>query len=249
MTSTEKCAILIPNSPKGVIFVDFYGMQKLTLLDFPGRVACTLFTGGCNLRCPFCHNSGLISGLSAPEFSEETVLSFLSSRKGILDGVCVTGGEPLLHPGLGEFFAKVKGLGYDIKLDTNGCFPGALRKLLDAGLVDYVAMDVKNSPERYGETVGIPGFDLSPVRESVGLLMEGSVSYEFRTTVVRQLHTPADVEEIARWIAGARRYALQGFVDSGAVLSEGLSAWDKETMEMMAQRARQWVSETELRGI
>ena len=229
--------------------MDFHGLQKLTLLDFPGRVACTVFTGGCNLRCPFCHNAGLVTDPSAPEYPEETVFSYLASRKGILEGVCVTGGEPLLQPGLEEFLARVKDLGFAVKLDTNGCFPDRLKRIVEGGLADYVAMDVKNSPERYGETVGKPGFDLAPIRESISYIMEGKVPYEFRTTVVRQLHEIPDIESIARWISGAQHYALQGFVDSGAVLSGGLSAWDKQTMEQMAAVARQWVPNTEVRGV
>lgn len=228
--------------------MDFCGLQKLTLLDYPGRMACTLFTGGCNLRCPFCHNSGLVT---APEvlFPEEEVLEYLASRTSLLDGVCVSGGEPLLHPALGDFLAKVKNLGFSVKLDTNGCFPARLKELVSAGLVDYIAMDVKNRPEKYGQTVGLPSFDTAPIRESISYIMEGNVPYEFRTTVVRQLHTEEDISALAQWIEGAQKYALQSFVDSGAVLTDGLSAWDKETLYRMADRARRWVKNTEVRGI
>lgn len=228
--------------------MDFCGLQKLTLLDYPGRMACTLFTGGCNLRCPFCHNSGLVT---APEvlFPEEEVLEYLASRTSLLDGVCVSGGEPLLHPALGDFLAKVKNLGFSVKLDTNGCFPARLKELVSAGLVDYIAMDVKNRPEKYGKTVGLPSFDTAPIRESISYIMEGNVPYEFRTTVVRQLHTEEDIAALAQWIEGAKKYVLQSFVDSGAVLTDGLSAWDKETLYRMADRARQWVKNTEVRGV
>ena len=233
---------------KDVIGVDFCGLQKLTLLDFPGHMACTVFTGGCNLRCPFCHNGGLVL---SPEdlFSEEEVLSFLKTRKGILEGICVTGGEPLLHPELESFLIAVKELGYPVKLDTNGTFPQRLKEFVEKGLVDYVAMDVKNCREKYGQTVGLPEFDLTPVEESVSFLLKGTVPYEFRTTVVRELHTEEDIEALTQWIAGAQKYALQSFVDSGAVLSSGLSAWDKETLCRMAEIARKHLPNVELRGV
>jgi len=229
--------------------MEFCGLQKLTLLDYPGRVACTLFTGGCNFRCPFCHNGGLVTCAAQPLYSEAEILKFLSSRKGILDGVCVTGGEPLLQKDLGSFLAKVKDMGFSVKLDTNGSLPRLLRFLVEQGVVDYVAMDVKNRPEKYAATVGVPGFEIAPVRESISYIMEGNVPYEFRTTVVRQLHTPEDIAALTQWIRGAEKYALQSFVDSGAVLTEGLSAWDKETVYRMAEIAREAVPNTEVRGI
>lgn len=228
--------------------MDFCGLQKLTLLDYPGRTACTLFTGGCNLRCAFCHNGGLVD---APEamFSEEQILSFLSGRKKLLDGVCVTGGEPLLQSELKAFLYKVKDLGFSVKLDTNGCFPQRLKDLVRYGLVDYIAMDVKNSLANYPKTVGLPAFDVTPVCESISYIMEGNVPYEFRTTVVRELHGEDDIVSVAKLIAGAQKYALQSFVDSGAVLTQGLSAWDKETICRMADLAKPWVPNTEVRGI
>lgn len=229
--------------------MEFCGLQKLTLLDYPGRVACTLFTGGCNFRCPFCHNGGLVTCAAQPLYSEDEILKFLSSRKGILDGVCVTGGEPLLQKDLDSFLAKVKEMGFSVKLDTNGSFPHLLRPLVEQGLVDYVAMDVKNRPEKYAATVGVPGFEIAPIRESISYIMEGRIPYEFRTTVVRQLHTPEDIAALTQWIRGAEKYALQSFVDSGAVLTEGLSAWDKETVYRMAEIAREAVPNTEVRGI
>lgn len=227
-----------------------HGLQKMTLLDYPGRVACTLFTFGCNLRCPFCHNAGLVT---APDPSaaipEEEVLRFLSTRQGLLDGVCVTGGEPLLQPDIADFLAKVKALGFSVKLDTNGCYPQALRRVVEAGLVDYVAMDIKNSPAQYPVTVGLPTFDLAPVEESVRYLLEGHVDYEFRTTVVKELHTTDTVREAARWIAGASRYYLQAFVDSGNLIGQGLTAPDPEQLQQMAAAAREFVKETALRGV
>ena len=165
--------------------MDIQGLQKMTLLDYPGRVACTVFLGGCDLRCPFCHNGGLVLGPMPAELDSEELLAFLRKRRGLLDGVCVTGGEPLLRPDLPELLSQIKELGYPVKLDTNGGRPAQLRALAEAGLVDYVAMDVKNSPGRYGETAGVPGLDLAPFRESVSFLLQGTVDYEFRTTVVR----------------------------------------------------------------
>lgn len=240
--------ISAPNRKEGV-FTDFYGLQKLTLLDYPGRMACTVFTGGCNLRCPFCHNAALITDLPAPSVTGDEVLTFLSKRKGILDGICVTGGEPLLQKEMKDFLISVKQMGFAVKLDTNGFYPEALRELAQEGLLDYVAMDVKNCPEKYAETVGVPDPDLASVRESVSFLLQGTVPYEFRTTVVRELHDVQDIEAIGQWIEGASHYALQAFVDSGALLCGGLSAWDRETMEQMAAVARRFVPNTELRGI
>ena len=227
-----------------------YGLNKTTLLDYPGRVAATIFLGGCNFRCPFCQNSGLVLNPSSqPELSVEEVLSFLKKRRGILEGVCVTGGEPTLSPDLPEFLAEIRALGYPIKLDTNGSHPQLLARLWSLGLVDYAAMDIKNSPERYGETAGVPGLDLGPIRESVSWLLEGHVDYEFRTTVVRQFHDSASFRAIGPWISGARRYFLQAFIDRDTVLRPGLSAWSREEMEGFAALVRPWVPAVELRGI
>ena len=179
------------------------GLQKLSLLDFPGKVAATVFTGGCDLRCPFCHNALLVTRLAeTPEIPEQEVLDFLASRRGLLDGVVLTGGEPLLQPDAADFLRKVRELGFAVKLDTNGCDPARLAEILDRGLVDYVAMDVKNAPARYAETVGVPDFDLAPVEESIRLLRKSTVDYEFRTTLVRELHRPEDLDAIAAWLAG-----------------------------------------------
>ncbi len=227
-----------------------HGLQKMTLLDYPGRVACTLFTFGCNLRCPFCHNAGLVTDPDpSAAIDEQEVLRFLSNRQGLLDGVCITGGEPLLQPDIADFLRRVKALGYPVKLDTNGCYPQALRRVVQEGLVDYVAMDIKNSPSLYPTMVGLPGFDVTPVQESVRYLLEGHVEYEFRTTVVKEFHTVASIREAARWIAGAPRYYLQGFVDSGNLIGQGLTAPTPEEMEEMAAAAREFVKETALRGV
>ncbi len=228
-----------------------YGLQKVTLLDFPGEVACTVFTGGCDLRCPFCHNASLVLPEARPEaLDEEELFAFLRKRRGILDGVAVSGGEPLLHPDAADFLARIRELGYKIKLDTNGAFPERLRAVVEAGLVDRVAMDIKNAPEKYAATVGIPGFDLSPVRESAAFLMGGALPFEFRTTVVKPLHRREDFEAIGAWLRGDEPYYLQGFIDSGELLGgAGLAAWDKESMETFAETVRAYVPHTYLRGI
>ena len=212
------------------------GLQKLTLLDYPGKVACTVFTAGCNLRCPFCHNAGLV----LPErlyqdVTEDDVFAFLKKRTGILDGVAITGGEPLLHAEMPAFLRKVKSLGFLVKLDTNGSFPDRLEALIAEGLVDRVAMDIKNAPSLYAETAGIPGLDLTPFERSKNLLLSGTVDYEFRTTVVKGLHTKESLIEAARWIAGAKEYYLQQFKDSGDVIDiGGLSAYDEKEMHALA---------------
>ena len=224
------------------------GIQKLTLLDYPGKLACTLFAPGCNFRCPFCHNASLVLD-PAEELDLEETLAFLQKRRGVLEGVCLTGGEPLLQPGVEGFLAKIKELGYAVKLDTNGSRPQRLRELVRAGLVDYVAMDVKNSKGRYAETVGIEGFDLGPVEESVAFLLQGTVDYEFRTTVVRELHTAESLRELSEWIQGARRYFLQGFVDSGDLLCPGLTAYSAAEMEELRRAVVDQVPSAELRGV
>ena len=229
--------------------MDIQGLQKMTLLDYPGKVACTVFLGGCDLRCPFCHNSGLVAGPMPAELDDGALLAFLDKRRGLLDGVCVTGGEPLLRPELPQLLSRIKELGYPVKLDTNGGRPERLRALLEAGLVDYVAMDIKNSPERYGETAGVPGLDLAPFRESVSLLLRGTADYEFRTTVVREFHDADSFRAIGPWIAGARRYFLQGFVDRDSVLQAGLHPWDRETLASFGDLVRPYVEQVELRGV
>lgn len=225
------------------------GLQKLTLLDYPGHVACTVFTAGCNLRCPFCHNSDLVLPERKPErLNEEEFFSLLKKRQGILEGVCVTGGEPLLQPDIADFLQRIKTLGYAVKLDTNGTRPQVLRRLVEEGLVDFVAMDIKNSPARYGETAGLADMDLSPVRESVDYLLSGVVDYEFRTTVAAELHTEQDMEEIARWLSGAKQYAIQNFRDSGDILSPGLTPCTAQQLERFAAVVRPYVRQVLTRG-
>ena len=224
-----------------------HGLQKMTLLDFPGRVACTVFLGGCDLRCPYCHNTELIDGSAPAVMDDGELLAFLKKRVGLLDGVAVTGGEPLLRD-IAPLLREVRALGYAVKLDTNGTHPARLRALLDEGLVDYVAMDVKNSLERYAETVGVAGLDLAPIRESAALLMEGRVDYEFRTTVCRELHDDDAIRGVGEFLAGARRIFLQPFADRDTVAFAGFSAPDMPTLERWAEILRGFVGEVGIRG-
>lgn len=227
-----------------------HGLQKMTLLDYPGRVACTIFTGGCNFRCPFCHNALLVTEIdSSAVYDEDEIIDFLKKRSGLLDGVCITGGEPLLHPSLGKFIGRIKSLGYFVKLDTNGSFPDTLADFIEEGLVDKVAMDIKNSAEKYGATIGIDGYDITHVDRSISLIMEGRIDYEFRTTVVRELHEVEDIEKIARRIKGAKAYFLQNFTDSGNLISPGLSAHTKETLNEMLSAAVKYVPAAQIRGL
>lgn len=225
------------------------GLQKLTLLDFPGRCACTVFTVGCNLRCPFCHNASLVTEQPPALIDEQEVFALLQKRKGVLDGVCLTGGEPLLQPDLPDFIRRVRDLGFAVKLDTNGTLPDRLRALLEEGLLDYVAMDIKNAPERYAETVGVPGFDVKNIEQSMRILQNGNVPFEFRTTVVRELHSPKDFQQIADWIAGDEPYFLQQFVDSGALIETGFSAWSKSEMEALLPLISPKVPRVAIRGV
>ena len=236
---------------RGDITLLISGLQKLTLLDYPGTVACTVFTGGCNFRCPFCHNAALVRPEELNrENEEEQVLSFLKKRVGVLDGVAITGGEPLLHADMPAFLEKVRALGYKIKLDTNGSFPDRLIGLVRAGLVDRVAMDVKNAPELYAQTAGVRNLDLRPIERSKDFLLAGGVDYEFRTTVVRGLHTAESLAGAARWIESAREYYLQQYKDSGHVLTpEGLGSFSAEEMHALADAVRPIVPTVQLRGV
>lgn len=213
--------------------VRIFGLQKLTLLDYPGRLASTVFTGGCNFRCPFCHNRDLVFlPENMTEIKEEDIMAFLTKRKGVLEGVCVSGGEPLLQGNIEEFLAQIKQLGYAIKLDTNGSNPKKLKQLVEAGLIDSVAMDIKNSPKRYGETIGLHSFDLTAIEESVCYLKENHIPYEFRTTIVKELHSLADIKAIGEWLKGGSVIYLQEFQNSERVIQDGLHACDGETMEL-----------------
>ncbi|MEG2799782.1 MAG: anaerobic ribonucleoside-triphosphate reductase activating protein [Erysipelotrichaceae bacterium] len=230
--------------------IKIFGIQKLTLLDWPGKLGSTIFTGGCNFRCPFCQNSDLVF---LPEntgtIDTEEVIAFLKKRKNVLEGICISGGEPLLQVGLEDFLVEVKELGYQIKLDTNGTSPKRLKSLVDKGLIDYVAMDIKNSPKRYGETIGVIDFDLSSIKESIEYLLSGAIAYEFRTTIVKEFHTIEDMIEIANWIKGAKAYYLQNFVDSECVIQKNLHACDLDELKVMLSEVRKVIPTSELRGI
>ena len=210
------------------------GLQKLTLLDFPGKMAATVFTGGCNFRCPFCHNGSLVIperfGATLPE---EEFFAFLNKRRGILEGVCVSGGEPTLYPDLPEFIKKIRSLGFLVKLDTNGSHPDLLEKLIDEGLVDYVAMDIKSSKGGYARAVGIENFDTSDIEKSVEILKKCKVDFEFRTTVVKELHSDEDFEQIGEWLRGDSKIFLQTFTDSGDLIGTGYTAYSEEEMKSL----------------
>ena len=218
------------------------GLQKLTLLDYPGRIACTVFLGGCNFRCPFCHNGGLaLGGDSDGIMSVEELLAFLDSRRGRLQAVCISGGEPTLHPDLPALIGEIKSRGFEVKLDTNGTNPEMLSLLIADGLVDYVAMDIKNSPDKYALTTGLISnseFQISnfnAVRESAALLMQGRVDFEFRTTLAKELHSAEDMEIIGKWLSGGEKYFLQTYRDEGDLLVGGFTAFSpEETGELLA---------------
>lgn len=225
------------------------GLQKVSLLDFPGRIAATVFLPGCNMRCPFCHNAPLV----LPErqldagTTEQELMEFLQTRQGKLDGVCITGGEPTLHRDMPDLLRKIKAMGFQIKLDTNGTNPEMLSVLLAEGVLDYIAMDIKNSPEKYQITCG--GDHLEAVKESAALLMNSGAEYEFRTTAVQQLHTPEDIKKIGLWLIGAKRYYIQQFVDSGNLIGKGFSALSPSEMEILRQSALPYIPTTALRGV
>ena len=226
------------------------GIQKLTLLDYPQKLAATLFIPGCNFRCPFCHNAPLvISPGDAPIIPEREVFSFLEKRKGTLDGICITGGEPLMQKDISTFIEKVKAMGFLVKLDTNGSFFSKLNELISDGIVDYVAMDIKNSPEKYASTCGTTADILVDIERSVELLLRGNVDYEFRTTVVKEFHTEEDFHSIGRWIKGADLYVLQSFRDSETVIQKGLNSASKETLVSYANAVSDYVSRVEIRGV
>lgn len=228
----------------------FYGLQKTTLLDYPGKVACTVFTGGCNFRCPFCHNAGLVLDPSQNEvYTEEDILSFINKRKGILEGICITGGEPLLNKDIFGFLAKVRETGICIKVDTNGSFPDAIARIISEGLADYIAMDVKNTLDKYPETVGIPGFDTKSIEKSIAILLEGKIGYEFRTTTVKEFHRPEDFIQLCNTIAGAERYFIQAYKDSGDIIEGGLHPLEDEQYKKCLEIAKSIIPSAKLRGI
>ena len=226
-----------------------HGLQKLTLLDDPGHTACTVFLGQCDWRCPFCHNAELLVPDAPALMDEAELLAFLKKRQGLLESVVFSGGEPLLHRDLPALMEKVRALGYRLKLDTNGAHPERLREILQAGLADYVAMDIKNSPARYAETCGAAAVDLDRISRSVSLLMHEAPDYEFRTTVVAELHDAASFAAIGAWIRGARRYFLQPFTDRETVPFAGLHAPSRAALEAYLDILRPFVPSAALRGI
>ena len=223
------------------------GIQKLTLLDFPGRVACTIFTAGCNFRCPFCHNASLVVKSDGEQIPKEEILDFLEKRRGRLSGVCISGGEPTLQPDLIPFIRRVREMGYAVKLDTNGYRPDVLSELIAQGLVDYIAMDIKTSRERYSVVAGID-IDVSKIEESAALIMQSGIDYEFRTTVVRELHSEVDFTNIGNWLSGAEKYFLQGFIDSGDCISGGLNGYDKNGLEELLKLLNVKIPSAKIRG-
>lgn len=225
------------------------GITNLTLLDYPEKVACAVFTVGCNFRCPFCHNSTLVCGNDGKQLSVVEVLRFLQKRRNVLEGMCLTGGEPLIQNGVEEFLQAVKALGYSVKLDTNGSYPERLKSLVTKGLVDYVAMDVKNSKDKYVVTAGCNDSDLDKIQQSIDYLKSGVVDYEFRTTVTGNLHTEQSIGDMACWLAGAKRLYLQKFVNSGDLIDMNTIGCDDDTMKRYLDVVRKYVPNAELRGM
>lgn len=226
------------------------GWNKTTLLDYPGHIAATLFTGGCNFRCPFCHNAELVlCPGEQEEIREEEIFAFLQRRKGITEGICITGGEPSLQPGLKEFIRRVKTLGYLVKLDTNGYRPDVLWELLGEGLLDYVAMDVKASRKNYAQAAGLEGLDIAAIEMSMGIIRSSGIAYEFRTTVVKGIHTPEDMEDIGRWLSGCRAFYLQAYRDNENVMEPGFCAFSPEEMHDFLEITRKYIDNVSLRGI
>ena len=234
--------------------MEILGLQKMTLLDFPGKIACTVFLGGCNFRCPFCHNGSVAMGEGAEVMSREEFLAFLQARRGRLEGVCVSGGEPTLCSDLPDFIRSIREMGFAVKLDTNGTRPDMLKGLIDEGLLDYVAMDIKNSPEKYEATAGLSceeGIQNRPlidkIAQSASLLMEGRVDFEFRTTLVRELHEAEDMDAIGRWLQGDEKFYLQTYRDEGDLLVEGFTPHSEEEKETLVNHLKKYIPRAKLR--
>ncbi len=226
-----------------------HGLQKMTLLDFPGHVACTVFLGGCDFRCPYCHNYELIDGSVTPSIDEEDFFSFLKKRKGLLDGVAITGGEPLLRKDLKDFIERIHDMDFLVKLDTNGYHPEALKELLDDRLVDYVAMDVKNSLEKYAMTTGLSHIDTDLIKKSISIIINSAPDYEFRTTVVSNYHEASDFDKIGELISGAKAYFLQKYTERDTVHDKTLTAPSDEDMKAYLVVAKKYIDSAALRGI
>lgn len=230
--------------------MQIHGFAKTTLLDYPKHVAATIFTGSCNFRCPFCQNGDLVLHPSeVPLISEDEIFHTLEKRRSIIEGVCITGGEPTLQADLKEFILKIREMGFLVKLDTNGYRPEILEELLNEHLLDYVAMDIKNCPEKYALTCGVSRLDISKINRSIELLLQKTTPFEFRTTVVRQFHTKEDFEKIGEWIRGADAYYLQSYQDSDRVISPGFTPYSKEELQEIQQLLLPYVPTVELRGV
>lgn len=230
--------------------MNIQGFNKTSLLDYPGHLAAVIFTPGCNMRCPFCHNTDLVlSGITDGAYEEDYVLDVLKKRRGILEGVCITGGEPTLQPDLLDFISKVRSLGLKVKLDSNGYRPGLLSQIVKEGLVDYIAMDIKNSPSKYALTCGITNFHIDNILESINILKSGTIDYEFRTTVIRELHTKEDLLEAAGLIKGCKHYFLQSYIDSGHILEGGYSAYSADELIALKNAVAAIIPNVTLRGV
>ena len=225
----------------------FGGLQKLTLLDYPEKVACTVFCVGCDFRCPFCHNNSLVNG-TGDEWTQDEILTFLVKRRNVLEGVCLTGGEPLLYPDVADFLRQVKAIGYKVKLDTNGSFPFKLKTLVDSGLVDYVAMDVKNTAELYSVTAGAAA-DVAAIRQSIDFLLEGNVDYEFRTTVTRTFHSAESIAALAMRLRDADKWYLQQFVHGDDLIDPSVEGYSDDELRNLCEIARRYCPNVRLRGI
>jgi len=230
--------------------IKFYGFQKLTLLDYPGNMAATVFTGGCNFRCPFCHNKQLVYlSQNEVEISKDEILTYLKQRKNVLDGLCISGGEPLLHEGIVQFIKEVKSIGLKIKLDTNGTNFEKLKYLIDEKLVDYVAMDIKNEKKLYPLTVGLENFDTKEIEKSVEYLKLGKVDYEFRTTIVKEYHEDTNFEEVGKWLNGTENYYLQNIEDHGSCIKEGLHEIGEEKLIEIRNQLKKYIKNVSIRGL
>ena len=207
------------------------GMEKLTLLDYPANTACLIFTQGCNFRCPFCHNKNLLMDTNGDGIIDENeVLDYLKKRKGLVDGICISGGEPLLQRDIESFIKKIKEIGVKVKLDTNGSNPQKLKKLIDMGLIDYVAMDIKNDFSNYDKTSGVDNINIENIKKSIYILENSNIEYEFRTTVVKELHSITQLEHICEYIGPKARYYIQNYRDCSNVLQSGLNGFSEKEL-------------------
>lgn len=229
--------------------MDFNGWEKLSLVDFDSNITTTLFTSGCPFRCPFCHNADLVFKSKELEVIPwDEIMAFLKKRQGILEAVCISGGEPTLGDDLLSKMAEIKKLGYKIKLDSNGFRPNVLKEAVSKRLIDYVAMDIKNSLARYGETIGVPSFDLAPIKESISFLLSDTVPYEFRTTIIEEFHSEKDIREMAELIRGAKRHFLQLYIDSENCIEHGFHAVSLEKARTFRDILASYVDYVALRG-